>query len=163
MRQIPLTLGYVALVDDEDYDRVMAAGKWHARPDRKSTYARRTIGTNGRRRNVYLHSVLTGWPLVDHANGNGLDNRRANLRPATNAENQRNRPVQANNTSGFKGVGLHRGKWRAQIKLDGKRRHLGYFATPDEAGRAYDDAARELHGEFARLNFPGPSERGVGH
>ena len=91
--------------------------------------------------------------VVDHINGNPLDNRRANLRLCTQAENNLNRGA----TKGsFKGVWIDKryGSWIAQIGHNGKRRHLGSFATPEDAARAYDTAARELHGNFAHLNFP---------
>jgi len=164
-REIPLTKGFVALVDDEDYDRVMAAGSWRTLSGRCGLmYARRHVRVDGRRVvDEVLHRFLTGWPLVDHINGDGLDNRRANLRPATTSQNLANRRIQCNNRSGFKGVGWHTstGKWRSRIVVDGKRFNLGAFTTPEAAALAYDAAARELHGEFACVNFPRPGERGA--
>lgn len=154
--EVPLTRGQVALVDEEDAPAVLAH-KWYTRRVRHAFYAARSLPrVGGVRREQRLHTFLTGWPLVDHVNGNGLDNRRANLRPATNAENMRNRRRYANNTSGFKGVTFDKakGRWKAQIRLDGRRRYIGRYDTAEEAARAYDAAARELHGEFARLNFP---------
>lgn len=154
--EIPLTQGQSALVDDADAAAVLAH-KWYAQRCRQAFYAARNAHRpDGSRTVLKLHTFLTGWPLVDHINGNSLDNRRANLRPATNAENMRNRRRQRNNTSGFKGVSFHKamGKWRAQISLEGRRRHLSYHATVDDAARAYDVAALDLHGEFATLNFP---------
>lgn len=84
---------------------------------------------------------------------NALDNRRANLRLATKSQNQMNRRIQRNNTSGFKGVHLFKrtGKFRAYIMVQGKEKHLGYFATAEEAHVAYVKAAVEIHGEFAQL------------
>lgn len=95
-----------------------------------------------------------GAEVVDHINGDPLDNRRANLRLCSHAENMKNRKPNRNATNQFKGVESVSGKWRAVIKADGKRYHTGRFATQMEAARAYDDLARTLHGEFARLNFP---------
>jgi len=106
-----------------------------------------------------MHTFLTGWPMVDHRNGNGLDNRRANLRPATKSQNGANRLIAASNKSGFKGVDLKKGRWRAQIKVVGSKIHLGYFDLAEEAARAYDMAAIEAFGEFATLNFPSPGQR----
>lgn len=162
--EIPLTHGVVALVDDEDYERVMAAGKWQAYPSGETAYAKRGVRRpDGVWRLLSLHTFLTGYTLTDHHNGNGLDNRRANLRPATHGQNCANRALQRNNTSGFKGVNWHSHsrKWKAQIRANGTKRHLGVFGTPEEAARAYDDAARELHGEFAAVNYPAPGERGA--
>jgi hypothetical protein len=141
--EIPLTRGYVALVDDEGAERVLQH-KWcvHFNGDRR--YAKNQHGT--------MHRFLTGWPLVDHINGNGLDNRRENLRRATVQENNRNRRPR----NQYKGVTLERrtGRWFARIAIDGHRIHLGTFDTPEAAAAAYDTAAREHFGEFAWLNFP---------
>jgi hypothetical protein len=148
--EIPLTKGYVALVDDAD--RVLAVGRWQAIERPRTTYAVHTL----KRGAVSLHTFLTGYALTDHINLDGLDNRRANLRPATHAENLRNRGRQTNNSSGFKGVTWNKRsrKWQAQIGVDRGKRYLGNFVDPEDAARAYDLAARDLHGEFARLNFP---------
>lgn len=147
-KRIQLTQGLVALVDEEDYERVMSR-KWHASVRKHGSYV-----TDSKRR--YLHTFLTGWGYVDHINGNGLDNRRANLRPATGSQNAYNKGPLPNNTSGFKGVSLHKasGRWVARIYAEKVAHNLGYYDTPTEAARAYDAAARELHREFARLNFP---------
>lgn len=156
-REIPLTQGKVALVDDEDAELVLAH-RWCASKDRTTFYAMRASGSrsDGTRKITRLHTFLTGWPLVDHINGNGLDNRRANLRPASHSENLRNQRLSRANTSGYKGVVWHRAskRWHARIKLNGRTISLKYHATPEDAAHAYDAAAVELHGEFARLNFP---------
>ncbi len=157
VREIPLTRGFVALVDADDYERVMAAGSWCSRTKPHTTYAaksiRRTPGA--KQTSLYLHTFLTGWPMVDHRNGNGLDNRRANLRPATSSQNSANQKLRSNNTSGYRGVQWNKKarKWRAQIVLHGKRRILGDFTSKEDAARAYDAAAVELFGEYARPNF----------
>jgi hypothetical protein len=121
----------------------MYARHWFRRADRSSGF-------------IYLHTFLTGWPLVDHANGNGLDNRRSNLRLATGTQNNANRRLASNSTSGFKGVNLYKrtGRWRAHIAIHRQQKHLGYFRTAEEAARAYDIAALALFGEFALINFP---------
>lgn len=162
--EVPLTQGLVTLIDEEDHERVLAAGRWIVARGDRTFYARKSVhGANGVRANLLLHTFLTGWPLVDHRNGNGLDNRRANLREATPAENSWNRRVRADSASGFKGVRWHTigRKWQAQIQSDGTRKHLGLFGTPEAAAHAYDEAARELHGEFAATNFPLVGERGA--
>ncbi len=94
---------------------------------------------------------------VDHINGNKLDNRRSNLRLANRSTNQANRGASYHNKSGLKGV-CHaphtKDRWRAQITVRGHKMYLGTFTTPEEAARAYDQAAIQHFGEFARLNFP---------
>lgn len=161
VREIPLTRGMSALVDAADYERVVAMGKWGADPSGRTFYARKNLHHPGRKQTTLLmHTFITGWDRVDHINGDGLDNRRANLRPATHSQNMANKRRYANNKSGYKGVywsgrpGLRR-VWAAAIKQGGKARRLGRFEHPEEAARAYDAAARELFGQFARLNFPG--------
>ena len=156
--RIALTRGLYTIVDATDAERVMAAGKWHATPSRNTHYARRNVRlADGSRSTILMHSLLTGFQRVDHINGDGLDNRRANLRAVTNAQNQYNRRRQSNNTSGFIGVGWFKpqGRWMARITFQGVQRFLGYYDTAEDAARARDAAAIELHGsEFARLNFP---------
>jgi hypothetical protein len=100
-----------------------------------------------------MHNLLTGWGFVDHANGNGLDNRRQNLRPADKPKNGMNTGAPRNNTSGYKGVTRRGARWQANIGLDGRLLCLGTFATPQEAARAYDTVATEHFGEFAHPNF----------
>lgn len=106
------------------------------------------------RKIVMMHNFISGYRSTDHRDRNGLNNQRANLRAATTAQNSRNTGLRANNSSGFKGVHATRGRWRAVLRVDGRRHHLGYFATAEAAGRAYDAAAVDLCGEFAWLNFP---------
>lgn len=99
---------------------------------------------------LYVHGE---WPpaIVDHINGDRANDRIANLRLATQAENLRNRGKQKNNTSGFKGVYQHaQNNWRARITKDGRQYCLGLYSTPEEAHRAYAIAAERLHGDFAR-------------
>jgi hypothetical protein len=95
------------------------------------------------------------WPqeFIDHIDGNPTNNRLDNLREASHTENSRNRRIQSRNTSGFKGVYWNKAarKWHAQIHTDGRNKHLGLFVTAEEAYAAYCTAAKELHGEFARL------------
>jgi hypothetical protein len=153
--EIPLTQGKVALIDDEDFERV-SQFKWHAlkRPAGKF-YAEGKV--NGRK--IRLHRFLMDAPTdmeVDHIDNDGLNCQRYNMRLATHAENGKNRSMGRDNTSGFKGVHFARryGKYQVRIVADGIRYHIGYFDNPVEAARAYDAAARKLHGDFAALNFP---------
>jgi hypothetical protein len=154
--EIALSRGLVALVDDEDEARVTSYGKWYAHQDSKTFYARKNYWLAGRCLSVRMHKVILGLELIDHINGNGLDNRRTNLRPATSSQNAMNRGLRSDNTSGFKGVYWHRssGCWAATIQHGDQRQHLGLFSSPIDAALAYDAAALHHFGEFARPNFP---------
>lgn len=158
VRRVPLSRGLVAIVDESDYEHAMQAGPWHAVQSHRTFYARRNIAKpDGRRGAVALHTLLTGWPTVDHINGDGLDNRRTNLRPATNDQNRYNQRKHSNNTSGYKGVTWHErsGRWRARIGVAGRKLSLGLYETAEAAARAYDEAAVRYFGDYAALNFPG--------
>jgi hypothetical protein len=156
MAELILPSGHVALVDDEDLPAVLAAGPWRLlrRDGQRLMYVRRDLSYTREQR---LHRFIMGDPPhdIDHANGDGLDNRRANLRPAIGSQNAANSRRRKDNTSGFRGVSRERsGRWRADINRDGRRTHLGTFDTPEAAARAYDAAAIEAWGEYARPNFP---------
>lgn len=148
MAEIALTRGKVALVDDADL-ALVSRFKWCAKRHRRTWYAETWNGGD----HLYMHSLILGAKGCDHVNGDGLDNRRENLRTATPTENNRNRrPIGA---SRFKGVSPRKsGTFRAAIKVAGKTLWLGVFSTEEEAARAYDAAAVEHFGEFAWLNFP---------
>lgn len=153
MREIPLSRGLVALVDDEDYERVVALGKWCADRGRHTEYA--VLPRTSRRKKMYLHRFLTGAPRgldVDHINGDGLDNRRTNIRVVTRAQNQRNRTRKQDGCSSrFKGVTFHKqtGKWQAQIAKGTAHLSLGLHATERAAQEAYANGALLLFGEHA--------------
>jgi hypothetical protein len=165
MREIPLTQGKTALVDDADYDDV-ARFKWMAHKGRgKTWYARRAVHVSERerlngRRWISMHRYLlshvpTKSTEIDHKNRDGLDNQRTNLRVGNRSLNQVNSGPSSRNKLGLKGVSQNRqGRPYAQIGHGATRLFLGRFGTPEEAARAYDLKARELYGEFAYLNFP---------
>lgn len=158
--EIPLTKGYVTVVDDCDAD--LDFPKWQVEEvNSEIVYAARKKYFGQRQKTtVKLHRLILermlNRPLrrgeyVDHINGDGLDNRRCNLRLATAAQNQMNQRRRRDNTSGFKGVRFDRARqrWRAEIRVDGKHIFLGRFDTPVEAHRAYCKAAALYFGEFA--------------
>ena len=156
MREILVSRGkYVALVDDEDYGRI-AQYRWH-----RSANGYAVRWSPDRSRRIAMHREVLRFPAascLDHANGNPLDNRKANLRTCTAADNARNsRAVRGKSVKGVQQYLADR--WRARIRIDGRLTHIGSFATEWEAALAYDRAAREHFGEFACVNFPSIGER----
>lgn len=150
---LPLNRGLHAVVDDDDAERV-SAYRWHANEVRPGAFYAATM-IRGRR--VYLHRFLLSAPRgfpVDHANGDTLDNRRANLRVATFQQNAANSRRPERLVTRFRGVYAEGARWRAQIGVNGRDQYLGTFDTPEEAARVYDRAAAAAFGAFARLNFP---------
>jgi|SRR5690606_5995401 len=153
-KEIPLTQGKVAIVDDEDFEW-LSRYRWAY--NKRLGYAQRSIRKDGKLASLAMHRAIMQPPpgmQVDHINGDRLDNRRCNLRIVTNQQNSFNRQPQKA-TSQYKGVGWYKPyqKWRAKIKINGKTKHLGYFDDEKEAALAYDRAARELFGEYAKTNF----------
>jgi AP2 domain len=160
MKTVPLygakAAGRVALVDDDDYDLVMRY-RWYVHEQVKRP-GRRSLGPYAvvtAPRLILMHRLITGYARTDHINHDTLDNRRANLRAATHVQNMRNQRPWVKASSRFKGVTWDRShsKWRARIWVGDKCHHLGRFTSEEEAARAYDEAARELFGEYAYLNF----------
>lgn len=153
---VPLTKGYVATIDAADVPLVEGFNWCAFVTPRWTVYAGRgSSHDDGKHLAIRMHRVIIGAAhglAVDHIDGNGLNNRRSNLRLATRAQNQHNRGVRADSASGLKGVLRHAltGRWRAYIRVDGKKIHLGYFDTAEAAHAAYSAAAHRLHGEFAR-------------
>ncbi len=142
----------------DDKDRALVKKyNWYSHIDaggKKYAYANQYQG-NYKNRIVKMHRlILSTDKNVDHANGNGLDNRRENLRIANKSQNGCNRGPQRNNTTGLKGVSFHKksDKWMARITVEGKAHYLGLFGSKEKAAVAYDKAAKRYHGEFAWLN-----------
>jgi len=155
-REIELTRGFKAIVDDEDYPR-LAESEWYAIGSVSGPYAARDEAIVGRRQCIYMHRTIAGaTPTdgVDHVNGNGLDNRRSNLRLANQSQNMGNAQLSRANGSGFKGVTWDgaRGRWQAKVMVKGRTIHLGRFDDRLQAAKAYDVAAEKCFGEFARTN-----------
>jgi|SRR6516162_8902626 hypothetical protein len=150
--------GLVALIDDQD--QPLITGDWTILRGKRTFYAARGRGSRNNRRYWYMHRVILGItdPKVqaDHINGNGLDNRRVNLRIVTNKQNSHNSRPHRDGSSKYRGVSWDqsRRRWRAQYAIDGRPKFLGRFDSEVEAAKAYDDAVLKRSGEFAYLNFP---------
>jgi hypothetical protein len=158
MKTIPLSKGKVALVDDDDYERI-AKFKWWIN---SHGYAARTVwyGRNHapQHRNFSMHREILGVTdrrrEVDHRNENRLDNRKSNLRICDHNQNSSNRGAPRSNKSGYKGVVKHPQSqgWIAQITVKGKNHYLGHFSTPQLAAAAYNKVAAKSFGDYAKLN-----------
>ena len=140
------------LIDPGDYEKFVKGYSFMLHPGGYVQYSSTKDGLNCKR----LHRMIMGEPEgmdVDHKNVNPLDNRRENLRVATTQQNQYNKNKNKTNTSGFKGVSFKKQnqKFVAQIRIDGKNKHLGYFSTAEGAHECYKRAAIQHHGEFARF------------
>ncbi len=160
MKKIKLTQGRSTLIDNEDFE-FLNQWKWRFNSKVGAVHRKYLKKVDGKWlfEEWSIHRLLTNCPkekTVDHKNGNFLDNQKGNLRGCTHAENSLNRKISKRNKSGYKGVlwcNWHK-KWRAIIMRKSKAYYIGYFYKKEEAARAYDRMAKELHGEFARLNFP---------
>lgn len=164
MRAIPLhgrnAAGRVALVDDEDFGLV-SQYRWYPRKPKKAsrmTYAACNYTRDGKPGRIMMHMLITGWPMTDHIDHDGLNNQRANLRPVTVSQNAANMRANRGASSDFKGVWWAKKErvWRAGIQYQYKKVTLGSFDSEEAAARAYDAAARRLAGSHAYLNFPDP-------
>ena len=163
MKTISLTQGKVAIVDAADY-KWLNQWKWRAyRGNSSYTFyaVRWTPKIKHKRSLEFMHRLILGLHNTDdthsdHINGDGLDNRRANLRLCNHCENMRNRRINSNNKAGFKGVHIYKidcnKPYRAQIKVNNRKVHIGHYETAEAAARAYDVAALKHHGRFASTN-----------
>lgn len=154
---------FFAIVDPEDADLLSLS--WTMVKKKQKRYAKHDITPKlGKRQTILMHRIilqrmledtpLEKWEQVDHIDGDGLNNRRENLRLATNAQNSANKGKASKNTTGFKGVFRTKNRpkpFRAQIKVNQKSIHLGLFDTAEQAHEAYKEAAKKYFGEFARF------------
>lgn len=152
---INLTQGKFTIVSDEDYHKV-SDFKWQALKNGNTFYAVRSLKRNRKVKTIRMHRVILDAPddvMVDHIDGNGLNNLRENIRLCTKHQNQMNVRKPSHNTSGYKGVSYEkrRGNYRAYIVFKGKQIYLGSYKTPEEAHDAYKKAAIKIHGRFARF------------
>jgi len=156
MKKIPLGDGKYSLVDKEDFKK-FSKFRWHIKKGRNKFYAQHCTRMGGAEYNVKLHRAILDLnygdnKMVDHINGNGLDNRKINLRICGYPQNASNSRRYSNNSSGYKGVHWHKlkEKWQATIRYFGNKIHVGYFSTALKAKRAYNKKSKELFGEFHR-------------
>lgn len=165
--EIPLTQGKVAIIDEADWPLVRGY-RWRATKSTRTYYASATVAGTWPHKTALMHRVILGLDDSsiegDHRDGDGLNNRRSNLRVATKLQNRRNKRLYRNSRSGFKGVkhnpNLHPlRQWIANIKANGRMIYLGAFGTKEEAAMAYDRAAILHFGDFAHLNFPAQNRR----
>jgi|SRR5271166_3741001 len=163
MKKIKLTQGFTAVVDDEDYERVVAAGPWHVEIKQRGAGNERRYGAHGDRREgkviiTLLHRFILGVTkpsvLVDHVDYDGLNCQRYNMRLASNLQNTRHQRKRKDNTSGCKGVHWNKDtqKWMVRIAVNGIRKYLGLFSSLKKAMQVYDDAAIKYHGVFSATN-----------
>ncbi len=157
MKEIPLTQGMVAQVDDTDYEW-LSRWSWYAHKNGRNFYAICNVKRAEGITSQYMHRLILNVPEgveTDHRDCNGLNNQRANLRLCTHQENLRNQKPGGRGFSPFKGVTWSKeaGKWQARIKVNNVARHLGFFKKDSEAAKAYNKVATELFGEFAKLNI----------
>lgn len=154
---IQINNGHNLIIDDKDWD-ILKMVNWYASKNTTGTnkyYARGHDLFTGNK--LTLHRFLLDakdGELVDHINGNGLDNRRCNLRICTNQQNQYNREKNSNNTSGYKGVSWCNSnkKWKSYIWVDGRNKYLGQYDTPEDAYSSYKKASKQYHKEFSNDN-----------
>jgi hypothetical protein len=156
LKKVKLTKGYFALVDNEDYARVIAAGKWYANDYHKVVYAEK--GKTGTHKSLhrFILEVTNPRIKVDHRDNDGLNCQRHNLRVATTSQNAQNSRVHKDNSSPYKGVWFNKlnKNWRVRIRVLGRNVEVGSFSSAKKAAQAYDVAAKQHFGEFAKLNFP---------
>lgn len=157
MKEIALTQGMAALVDDEDYE-YLSQFKWQVMVRSYTSYAVRCLWKEGKQYASYMHRELMNNPKglqIDHIDGNGLNNQKSNLRLCTTSQNQMNSKPRKNTQSGFKGVRWNRSnkKWESSLRINGENKYLGLYSQKEKAAIAYDNAAKQFFKEFSRTNY----------
>lgn len=157
VKEIQLTKGKIAIVDDEDFEWLNKR-KWHTQEQGNTFYARRSFVENGQGKTIRMHREIMKaeeGDIVDHIDGNGLNNKKSNLRLVTKNQNSMNCRSHKNSSSRFKGVHWHKNqkRWHAKIQKDGKKFFIGSFDDEVQAAKSYDKKAKELFGEYAKVNF----------
>lgn len=146
---------HIIYIDDEDYD-IISNYTWHINYHRKNVYATHVYRVNKKAVSIKMHRLILGFPKehIDHKDGNGLNNRKTNLRICTSAQNHHNRKIGSRNKSGFKGVCIHKRDktYQASICVRGKYYYSCGHKTALDAAKKYNEMAIKHHGEFARLN-----------
>ena len=157
---LPLNDGFVVLVSPQ-HGPLLTMWRWYATKDHGTYYARRAKSRptiNGQCvLSITMHRVFcpcNGSFVVDHENGNGLDNRESNLNPLPEALNKQKQRKKSGATSRYRGVSFYKNKWRVTLQKDRKQIFLGYYRSEEAAARAYDQRVIEVHGPGAILNFP---------
>ena len=158
--EIKITKGESTIVSNEDFDSLNIR-KWQCfarvRNGRIEKYARTTMQINGKKTSFLMHRFIMGNPkgfLIDHINGDTLDNRRENLRVVTNSQNLMNSRIRNNTSSKYKGVSFDKNsqKFKAQIQINKNKKHLGLFSNEIDAAKCYNENALKLFGEYAKTN-----------
>lgn len=158
MKQIELTKGFFALVDDEDFEYLNSVS-WYAKCGDQTVYARRDKQKDNKKTKFWMHREILKLKdkslTVDHIDGNGLNNQKSNLRICTISENSKNMSMHKDNKSGYKGVSFMKTHklWIAQLTVNYKRVLFSYHKTKEDAAKAYNEAAIKYHGKFAKLNY----------
>lgn len=156
MKEIVLSQGLTARVDDDDYE-YLNQWKWTAVKSYNTYYATRKRWIDGKQKHYFMHSVIMNPPFgmeVDHKDHNGLNNQKSNLRNGTHQQNQMNRRPVKTSSSKYLGVNVEEGKYIiAYVQVNKRKVRLGTFKTEEDAARAYDEAAKKHYGEFANVNF----------
>jgi hypothetical protein len=153
-KEIQLNKGTITIVDNDDYE-YLNQWKWYLLKSHTNYYAIRSSRPDNKL--IQLHRIVIKakqGEIVDHINGDKLDNRKVNLRICTHAQNNQNRKISKLNKSGYNGVSwsIKNKRWVAQIACEKKKIHLGYYKDLIEAAKVFNQAAKKYHGEFAKLN-----------